>query len=78
VDTNSAHSLAYLLVDFSTSTSSGTGGQETGQGDGREDANHSHNIHKLSKSEALGGHDAGLALGQAAHQLDLKPTFDES
>ena len=74
--TNVAHSLANLLVDGSTSAGSGTGGQVTGQGDGRKENNHSHNNHEIQQGEALGGQFAGLALGQSAQQVDLEPTLD--
>jgi hypothetical protein len=52
-----------ILNDGGTGADSSTGGQETGQGDGREDNNHSHMDHELYQSEAHSGHGAEFTLG---------------
>jgi hypothetical protein len=66
-----------LLSDCRASASGGAGGQVTGQGDGREDADHSHNDHEFDKGETLGEHVAGPALTKAAQQLELQTSLDE-
>ena len=70
-------SQSNLLSDFGTGASGGPGGQVTGQGDGREDADHGHNDHEFDEGETLGEHVAGLALTKAAKQLELQTSFDE-
>jgi hypothetical protein len=70
-------SQSNLPTDISTSGSGGAGGQVTGQGDGREDANYCHNDHEFHQGETLGEHVAGLALTKAAEQLELQACFDE-
>jgi hypothetical protein len=70
-------SQSNLLSDGGTSAGGGTGGQVAGQGDGREDADHSHNDHEFDEGETLGEHVAGLALTKAAQQLKLQASFNE-
>jgi hypothetical protein len=70
-------SQSNLPTDFSTSGSGGASGQITGQGDGREDADHGNNDHEFDEGETLGEHVAGLALTKAAQQLELQASFDE-
>jgi len=68
-----------ILSDGGTGAGAGryTGGQVTGQADGREHATHRHNDDELYQSEARSGHGAEFTLSQAALQLYLEPTFDK-
>jgi hypothetical protein len=70
-------SQSNILSDFRTSAGGGTGGQVTGQGNGREDADHSHNDHEFDQGETLSEHIAGLALTKTAQQFELQTSFDE-
>jgi len=70
-------SQSNVLSDGGTGACGGASCQVTGQGDGREDADHSHNDHEFDKGETLGEHVAGPALTKAAQQLELQTSLDE-